>query len=159
VLEALRKALSGLPAREAQIVMLRFGLADDGVPRTYDEIGRQYGVTRERIVQIEAKALSKVRHPSRSRALRDFLDDVGGMPDWVREMVVGVGWAAEQPLLVDCMIHGRRRFAPGLRDFCSSCPCPRPNSTGGRPPAYCSDECRKAADLERRKAKRRRQSG
>jgi RNA polymerase primary sigma factor len=54
-------------------VSLRFGLSD-GRPRTLDEIGQVYGVTRERIRQIESKTLSKLRHPSRSRLLRDYLD-------------------------------------------------------------------------------------
>ena len=55
------------------MVSLRFGLAD-GQPRTLDEIGKVYGVTRERIRQIESKAMAKLRHPSRSKALRDYLD-------------------------------------------------------------------------------------
>jgi RNA polymerase primary sigma factor len=68
----LRSVLATLSEREASIVRLRFGL--DGQPRTLDEIGHVYGVTRERIRQIEAKAMAKLRHPSRSQALRDYLD-------------------------------------------------------------------------------------
>jgi RNA polymerase primary sigma factor len=64
--------LSTLTVREAGVVRLRFGL-DCGVPRTLDEIGTIYGVTRERIRQIEARTLSKLQHPARSRLLRDFL--------------------------------------------------------------------------------------
>ena len=59
--------------REAGVVRLRFGLTD-GMPRTLDEIGQVYGVTRERIRQIESKTMSKLRHPSRSQVLRDYLD-------------------------------------------------------------------------------------
>lgn len=69
----LENVLNTLPPRERDILKLRFGL-DDNHPRTLEEIGLKYGVTRERIRQIEAKALRKLRHPSRSRHLRDFLD-------------------------------------------------------------------------------------
>jgi RNA polymerase primary sigma factor len=65
--------LGTLSERESGAVSLRFGLAG-GQPRTLDEIGKVYGVTRERIRQIESKAMSKLRRPSRSRALRDDLD-------------------------------------------------------------------------------------
>ena len=65
--------LGTLSEREAGVVSLRFGLTD-GQPKTFDEIGKVYGVTRERIRQIESKAMYKLRHPSRSNLLRDFLD-------------------------------------------------------------------------------------
>ena len=65
--------LDTLNERESRVLRLRFGL-DDGRGRTLEEVGRDFGVTRERIRQIEAKALRKLRHPSRSRKLRDFLD-------------------------------------------------------------------------------------
>ena len=71
--EQLHSVLDTLSEREAGVVSMRFGLAD-GQPKTLDEIGRVYGVTRERIRQIEAKALRKLRHPSRSEQLRSFLD-------------------------------------------------------------------------------------
>jgi RNA polymerase primary sigma factor len=71
--EQLHSVLATLSDREAGIVRLRFGLTD-GQPRTLDEIGRIYGITRERIRQIESKTMAKLRHPSRSEALRDFLD-------------------------------------------------------------------------------------
>jgi len=71
--EQLNSVLGTLSERESGVVSLRFGLAD-GQPRTLDEIGKVYGVTRERIRQIESKAMSKLRHPSRSKALRDYLD-------------------------------------------------------------------------------------
>src|SRR5690349_23801030 len=64
--------LMTLTEREVGVVRLRFGLSD-GVPRTLDEIGQVYGVTRERIRQIEMKTMSKLRHPARSGTLRDFL--------------------------------------------------------------------------------------
>ena len=62
-----------MSAREADVLRLRFGL-DDGKTRTLEEVGQHFDVTRERIRQIEAKALRKLRHPSRSGQLRDFLD-------------------------------------------------------------------------------------
>jgi RNA polymerase primary sigma factor len=71
--EELRTMLAGLSDREAGILRLRFGLVD-GRPRTLDEIGRIYGVTRERIRQIEAKTMTKLRHPARSQALRGYVN-------------------------------------------------------------------------------------
>ena len=71
--EQLRSVLGTLPEREAGVVSMRFGLTD-GQPKTLDEIGKVYGVTRERIRQIESKTMSKLRHPSRSQVLRDYLD-------------------------------------------------------------------------------------
>jgi RNA polymerase primary sigma factor len=71
--DQLRSVLATLSEREASIVQLRFGLTD-GQPRTLDEIGQVYGVTRERIRQIESKTMSKLRHPSRAQPLRDYLD-------------------------------------------------------------------------------------
>jgi len=69
----LEEVLSSLSEREAKVLSLRFGL-DGGQPRTLEEVGRVFGVTRERIRQIEAKALRKLRHPSRRRKLQDYLD-------------------------------------------------------------------------------------
>ena len=71
--EQLHSVLGTLSEREAGVVSMRFGLTD-GQPRTLDEIGKVYGVTRERIRQIESNTMSKLRHPSRSKALRDYLD-------------------------------------------------------------------------------------
>ena len=71
--EQLMEALDTLTEREQQVLRLRFGL-DDGKPRTLEEVGKQFHVTRERIRQIEAKALRKLRHPSRSKKLKDYLD-------------------------------------------------------------------------------------
>jgi RNA polymerase primary sigma factor len=71
--EQLNAVLDTLSEREAGVVQMRFGLTD-GQPKTLDEIGKVYGVTRERIRQIESKTMSKLRHPSRSQVLRDYLD-------------------------------------------------------------------------------------
>ena len=71
--EQLESVLDTLSEREAGVVRMRFGLSD-GQPKTLDEIGKVYGVTRERIRQIESKTMSKLRHPSRSQVLRDYLD-------------------------------------------------------------------------------------
>ena len=70
--EQLMEVLDTLTEREQKVLRLRFGL-DDGRPRTLEEVGRQFNVTRERIRQIEAKALRKLRNPVRSKRIRDFL--------------------------------------------------------------------------------------
>ena len=71
--DQIREVLQTLSDREAQVLQLRFGL-QDGRSRTLEEVGRKFGVTRERIRQIEAKALRKMRRPSRSRKLKDFVE-------------------------------------------------------------------------------------
>ena len=71
--EQLSKVLDSLSERERKVIELRFGLID-GHPRTLEEVGREFGVTRERIRQIESKTLGKLRHPSRSGKLKDYLE-------------------------------------------------------------------------------------
>jgi len=71
--ENLNEALSGLTERESKVLTMRFGLQGTK-PLTLEDVGRQFGVTRERIRQIEGKALRKLRHPSRKRKLQDFLE-------------------------------------------------------------------------------------
>ncbi|MDE6273809.1 MAG: sigma-70 family RNA polymerase sigma factor, partial [Clostridiales bacterium] len=71
--EQLLGVLDTLTPREEKVLRLRYGI-DDGKPRTLEEVGKEFNVTRERIRQIEAKALRKLRPPSRSKKLRDFLD-------------------------------------------------------------------------------------
>ncbi|MBR4072005.1 MAG: sigma-70 family RNA polymerase sigma factor, partial [Clostridia bacterium] len=71
--EQLSEVLHTLTPREEHVLKLRYGL-DDGRPRTLEEVGKEFNITRERIRQIEAKALRKLRHPSRSKRLKDFLD-------------------------------------------------------------------------------------
>ncbi len=82
--ESLRAAthdvLAGLTAREAKVLRMRFGI-DMNTDHTLEEVGKQFDVTRERIRQIEAKALRKLRHPSRSEVLRSFLGRLIGRPD------------------------------------------------------------------------------
>lgn len=72
--EQLEQVLESLADRERKVIMFRFGLAD-GHPRTLEEVGREFGVTRERIRQIESKTLTKLRHPSRSSRLKDYMED------------------------------------------------------------------------------------
>lgn len=71
--EQLQEILEQLTPREQKVIRLRFGL-DDGYARTLEEVGKEFNVTRERIRQIEMKALRKLRHPSRSRKLKDYLE-------------------------------------------------------------------------------------
>ena len=71
--DQLERVLCDLAEREQRIIQLRFGLTD-GHPRTLEEVGREFGVTRERIRQIESKTLAKLRHPSRAQMLREYLD-------------------------------------------------------------------------------------
>ena len=71
--EQMSEVLDTLTEREENVLRLRFGL-DDGRSRTLEEVGKVFGVTRERIRQIEAKALRKLRHPSRSKQLKDFME-------------------------------------------------------------------------------------
>jgi RNA polymerase primary sigma factor len=71
--EQINEVLSELTDRERKVILLRFGLEDDR-SRTLEEVGKEFNVTRERIRQIEAKALRKLRHPSRSRKLKDYLE-------------------------------------------------------------------------------------
>ena len=70
--EQLERVLDKLTIREQRIIQLRFGLTD-GHPRTLEEVGREFGVTRERIRQIESKTLAKLRHPSRAQMLKEYL--------------------------------------------------------------------------------------
>jgi RNA polymerase primary sigma factor len=72
--DAVKEALGELNEREQQVVRLRFGLDGEGTPHTLEEVGKQFGVTRERIRQIESKTLAKLRHPHRSQKLRDYLE-------------------------------------------------------------------------------------
>ena len=71
--EQLEEVLGSLTDREARVIKLRFGL-EDGRTRTLEEVGKEFNVTRERIRQIESKALRKLRQPSRSRKLKDYLE-------------------------------------------------------------------------------------
>ena len=72
--QAVEEALGELTEREQEIVRMRFGL-EDGQARTLEDVGREFGVTRERIRQIEAKTLAKLRHPMRSQRLKEFLEE------------------------------------------------------------------------------------
>jgi RNA polymerase primary sigma factor len=73
--DQMEEVLSTLAPREKKVLMLRFGIGD-GTPRTLEEVGKEFAVTRERVRQIEAKALRKMRHPIRSKKLKGFLEDI-----------------------------------------------------------------------------------
>ena len=75
LVDALRQALAELSDREQEMLAMRFGLAD-GQRRTLEDVGAEFGVTRERVRQIEAKTLAKLRHPMRSQTLRAFYEDI-----------------------------------------------------------------------------------
>ena len=92
--DQLERVLDELAEREQRIIQLRFGLTD-GHPRTLEEVGREFGVTRERIRQIESKTLAKLRHPSRAQMLREYLDLC--WPPAVTETRVPRGWDATRP--------------------------------------------------------------
>ena len=72
---AVQEVLAELSDREQEVVKLRFGLDGSGQARTLEEVGKEFGVTRERIRQIESKTLAKLRHPTRSQRLRDYLEE------------------------------------------------------------------------------------
>ena len=74
LVHAVEEALAELSEREQEVVKMRFGLVD-GQAKTLEEVGKEFGVTRERIRQIEAKTLAKLRHPQRSQKLKEFLED------------------------------------------------------------------------------------
>jgi RNA polymerase primary sigma factor len=86
--ERVEEVLDSLTPREKKVLMLRFGIGD-GTPRTLEEVGKEFNVTRERIRQIEAKALKKMRHPTRSRRLTGFLEGV-------EDELMGVGFEKEE---------------------------------------------------------------
>ena len=106
--------LGDLKERERQVIVLRFGL-EDGHPRTLEEVGKEFNVTRERIRQIEAKALRKLRNPVRSKRIRDFLEEAGkkGEEGWDRE---GVRDATAEGHREQQAAHGSHQHTPGT-DF------------------------------------------
>jgi DNA-binding CsgD family transcriptional regulator len=146
-LDQLAAVLKTVSELERGVVLMRYGLLDYE-PKTLDEIGQRYGVTRERIGQIERKIMSKLRHPSRAEVLRDYLvDGIAQLPDQVRARILG------EPVtptpMAQCERHGWFRPYPD-RATCGNCPCPLPTSWTGRPPSYCTPACRQAAYRRRR---------
>ena len=142
--EQLRSVLETLDDREAGVIKMRFGLAD-GQPKTLDEIGKAYGVTRERIRQIESKTMSKLRHPKRSGLLRDYLDTdyFPFQEDHESSDPVARG-------LVYCEKHGWSEKPSSPGPICACCPCPVAAPVASRPQEYCSNACKQAAYRRRR---------
>ena len=120
--EQVEAVLDSLTGRERRVLQLRFGL-EDGRARTLEEVGREFNVTRERIRQIEAKALRKLRHPSRSRKLKDYLEPrKRRRPDWAWTP----GWVGSP--LTSRRGKGRR----GRRRASTACNHSRPRGPAGR---------------------------
>jgi DNA-binding CsgD family transcriptional regulator len=140
--------LKTISAREREIILMRYGLLDNE-PKSLTQIGQRYGVSREQIRLIESKVMGKLRHPSRSQVLRDYLDDdIAQLPDHVRARILG------QPVTpaptAHCERHGWFRISH-VRPTCGTCPCPLPAHSTGRPSSYCSPACRQAAYRQRRR--------
>ncbi|PWB45583.1 MAG: hypothetical protein C3F10_05680 [Dehalococcoidia bacterium] len=134
--------LAGLTSRERRVIQLRFGL-EDGRSRTLEEVGREFGVTRERIRQIEAKALKKLRHPVRANELKDFLDDSDANIRWSvgRRSIVAPGW-------VECS-SGARWATP--RDEAGT-PAPMPKVSYWQLRRPCAGSLTRSGSLSRRPA-------
>ncbi len=139
-LDQLAAVLETVSGRERGVILMRYGLLDDE-PKTLAEIGRYYKVSRERIRQIERHVMSKLRHPSRSQVLRDYLDDdIARLPDHVRARILRE-FIPPPPAMAQCDRHGW--FRPSIsRPTCDSCPCPVPARWTGRPSSHCSSACR-----------------
>lgn len=148
--EQINLVLDTLSEREAGVISMRYGLLDEE-PKTLHEIALVYGVTRERIAQIERKAMEKLKHASRSAVLDGYLDG-----DGLAAVYRHLGSLADRGL-VRCPRHGwvDKPSAP-----CLGCPCSVGgwNQDLGRPRRYCSDACRQAAYRRRRAAARSRSS-
>ena len=145
--------LDTLSEREAGVVCMRFGLTD-GQPKTLDEIGKVYGVTRERIRQIESKTMSKLRHPSRSQVLRDYLDydGRGSRPRHARRVAARVCARATRQFLlwVESCTLGVRRPSCFVPLPCASGPRERctPGGGSGRGPPAGPGAAEPAADSD-----------
>ena len=109
LVQAVEEALDDLNDREKEVVRLRFGLVD-GQPRTLEEVGKEFGVTRERIRQIESKTLAKLRHPQRSQKLRDYLDS-----EYTRRSAERERRGARRPPVADRRRRGWRASRPHER--------------------------------------------
>lgn len=151
-LDQLLTALSTLSPRDAGLIKLRWGL-EDGEPKTLDEIGLTYGVTRARVRQLIDAAIRKLQDPTLLEALRPFTsDDFARVPAATREQKLGIHTTEEQ--LVYCSKH-RGWFAPeearrNSRRTCDNCQCLVPAQSNGRRRRYCSSACRQEAYRKRR---------
>lgn len=136
------RVLATLSEREAGVIAMRFGLTKAREPLTLSEIGKIYGVSRERIHQIEEKVLLKLRHPSRSKLLKaydhdgkefDYIDVAGKPRPTALDRSIFERWRAN---LISCAHCGKQDFAT--------------RGNGGRPRRYCTNKCRQAAYRARR---------
>jgi hypothetical protein len=144
----IQKVLDTLSEREAGVVSMRFGLADDE-PKTLDEIGKAYGVTRERIRQIESKVLSKLRKPNVTGIIHDYLDTMGIAP--VRRLTDDQSREQLQQFItkqIAYLLHAQELFSQLPR--CPQCSKRVPQPEEGRPRIYCSNKCRQTAYRDRR---------
>jgi Sigma-70, region 4 len=145
------QVLRTLSEREAGAIRMRLGLTATGTPMPPNEIAKAYGITIERYRQIESKTFSKLRHPSRSQVLRDYLDAerVRPVPQAIRDEILGE--LSEWEPLAWCDRHGWT-VPEGASGTCERCPCLISKPDVGRPRRYCSDACRKAASRARSRA-------
>jgi hypothetical protein len=153
LLDQLIAVLATLSEQEAEVIRLRFGLADD-VQRTLSEVAEVFEVTPEEIQEIETHVLLKLQHPSRSDVLRDYIDDIS--PSVVhhfrrqylrkyssaREFYLSLHSEPQNKQQVFCEKHGWS-ISGGFS--CGECPCALPVFKSGRPSLYCSNACRQAA--------------
>jgi DNA-binding CsgD family transcriptional regulator len=158
LLKQLAAVLQTLSVREATVIAWRFGLQDE-IKRSYDEIADHFGISRERVRQIESKAMRKLQHPSRAEVMRDYIDNEVPVPNHVREQLRAqdkLGEPVELWPLIRCDRHGWVESVKGSAT-CAQCPCPvgvPPDS--GRPRQYCDKACRQAAYRQRQRNERER---
>jgi len=141
--------LDTLSEREAAVISMRFGM-DDGEPKTYDQIGKVFGLTRGTIRQIESKVMSKLRHQSRSSVVIDYLDTEGIAP--IRRLTD----ERSRELLQQYVDSYIAKLFRDQELFDKLPPCPQcskrvPLTDGGRPRIYCSNKCRQEAYRNRRR--------
>jgi len=154
LVDQLEQVFQTVSSREAQAIRMRFGLTPAGIPIPLGEVARTIGISVDRLRELESKAMSKLRHPSRSQVLRDYLDaeTVRPVSASVRDRFLGE--AADREPLTWCDLHGWT-IPDGAPRTCERCTCRLSSAEVGRPRKYCSDACRQAASRARRRTTQR----